>query len=409
MPVARSRAMLSGMATVRAGKRAAGDRLGTRAFLLLTTAELAYFTAGGIAVYALPLFVTGTLSGEEAGAGIAFGVFAVTALLLRPFAGRLADSWGRRPLLIWGAVLCALSMVLTAHSGTLGAVVVLRLLLGVGEAAFLVAAIAAVADIAPPGRIGEAMSLNSLGLYLGLAFGPPLGQFLVDTSGFTVAWYVAGALAGTAALTAAAITETRGPRDHAASRPPLIHWPTMPLALGFLTSMIAIGGFLAFAALHAEEVGVANPSAPLVAYGCTVVVLRIAFAKVPDRFPPLPLGSAALAVIAVGLTVMALSGTPAAAVGGAALLGAGVAFSTPAFFAAIFANATPANRGAAAGTAAASLDLGVGGGPIVLGFVAQSFGIPWAFGAAAAVAAVGGGWTIWLARTQAPRARRFLV
>ena len=76
----------------------------------------------------------------------------------------------------------------------------------------------------------------------------------------------------------------------------------------------------------------------------------------------------------------------------------GVSFSTPAFFAAIFATAEPAERGAASGVASASLDLGIGGGSIALGLMAESLGIPWAFGIAAAIALAGGVWTISLAR-----------
>ena len=60
----------------------------------------------------------------------------------------------------------------------------LRLVLGVAEAAFFVASFAALADLAPPDRIGEALSYNSLGLYLGLALGPPLGEVVVRTAGF---------------------------------------------------------------------------------------------------------------------------------------------------------------------------------------------------------------------------------
>ncbi len=51
----------------------AGDRLLTRSFVLLTVAELAYFTADGIAIYTLPLFVTGPVGSDMAGAGISFG------------------------------------------------------------------------------------------------------------------------------------------------------------------------------------------------------------------------------------------------------------------------------------------------------------------------------------------------
>ena len=48
-------------------------------------------------------------------------------------------------------------------------------MLGVGEAAFFVAGFAFLADLAPPERMGEALSYNSLGLYLGIALGPAAG------------------------------------------------------------------------------------------------------------------------------------------------------------------------------------------------------------------------------------------
>ena len=67
---------------------------------------------------------------------------------MRPFAGRVADTRGRRPLLIGGALLCALGMLGTAYADSLVTVVLLRLLLG-AEAAFFVASLAALADLAP--------------------------------------------------------------------------------------------------------------------------------------------------------------------------------------------------------------------------------------------------------------------
>ena len=83
---------------------------------------------------------------------------------------------------------------------------------------------------------------------------------------------------------------------------------------------------------------------------------------------------------------------------GVTVMAVGVTFSTPAFFAAIFSTATPSQRGAASGTASAAIDLGLGLGPIALGFLAGPFGIPWAFAAAAAIAFAGGVWTLMLSR-----------
>ena len=373
------------------------ERLLTRPFVLLGVADLAYFTSVGVAIYALPLYTTGPIGSDEAGAGLAFGAFGITALIFRPFAGRLSDLRGRLPLMLFGALLAGLGMLLLPLTESLAAVVAIRLLQGIAEAAFFVAGFALLADIAPPSRMGEALSYNSLGLYIGLGLGPPLSEFLLEQWGYDAAWFGATALAALAALLTLAIVEPDREADsdgHGA----LIHRPGIPISIGFFTSLAAMGGFLAFASLHAAEIGMSNTSLAMVVYGSIIVTCRIVFARVPDRLPSLPLAAASLVAIGVGLFIVAIWQAPAGLLTGVVVFAVGVTFSTPAFFSAIFATATPSERGAAAGTASAFIDLALGFGPIALGLVASAHGIPWAMGAGAGVALAGAIWTASLAR-----------
>jgi predicted MFS family arabinose efflux permease len=378
------------------GAESTPERLLTPAFIRLTLADVAYFTSIGVAIYTLPLWVTGPVGSDKSGAGLAFGAFAVSALILRPVAGRLADTRGRRPLLVGGALISAVGMLGTAYAESLGLVVVMRLLLGVAEAAFFVASIAALADLAPPNRMGEATSYNSLGLYLGLAFGPPLAELLVRTGGFRAAWYGAATLSVIAALVAAGIRDLRKGAPATAGRMRVIHWKAVPAALGFFASVVAMGALFAFGSLQADAVGLMPVSTPLFVYGIVVVTGRLLLARVLDRFRPLLLGAVALVIIGGGLMIMALWTTPLGTVLGAAVFALGITLSTPAFFSAIFATARPDERGAASGTASVFLDLAMGGGPMLLGFAAQASGIPFAFGVAAAVALAGAGWILTL-------------
>lgn len=372
--------------------------LWTRAFVLLGLADLLYFTSIGVAILALPVYVTGPLGSDEAGAGLAFGAFGITALVCRPLAGRLSDRWGRRPLLVFGALLCATGMLLMPAAESLTLVVGLRLLQGVAEAAFFVASFALLADLAPPERMGEAFSYNSLGLYLGIALGPPIGEGLIAAGGLAWAWSGATVLAVLAAGLVLFLREPARPEDDGTGHGRLIHRAGIPASLGFFASLAAVSGFLTFAALHAERIGVSNPSLALFVYGLVVVFCRVAFARVPDRLPSLPLGAASLLAIAAGLVVIALWQQPAGLLVGVVVMAVGVTFSTPAFFAAIFATARPSERGAASGTASAFIDLGLGLGPIALGLVAREGGIPSAFAVGAAIALLGAGWTVLLAR-----------
>ena len=100
-------------------------------------------------------------------------------------------------------------------------------------------------------------------------------------------------------------------------------------------------------------------------------------------------GSSSPRPLRVGLLGAAWAPAAAGLLTGTALLAAGVAFITPALFAATFARLTATERGAAAGTATFFIDLGFGGGPLVLGFVAAASGSPAAFAVGAAIALAG--------------------
>jgi MFS family permease len=365
------------------------ERLFTPAFVALGLAELAYFTAAGMLIGATPFFVTGPLGGGEAAVGLAVGAFSVTALLLRPLSGRLSDRRGRRPLLVGGAALCALVVLGHLVVDEVWALVVLRLVLGGAEALFFVAAFAMLADLAPAGRTGEALSFNSLALYAGVALGPVLGQALLDAWGFDSVWLGAAALVALAAALALRLPETLE-REHDTPPAPLFHPAALVPGFALLTGVAGMAAYFAFASLRADEIGLERWSLVLFVIGAVVVACRIVFATLPDRHPPRPLAAASLVVCAAGLGLSAVLASVPGLLVGAGVLAVGVAFLTPSVFTAIFADVPAAERGAAAGTASVFIDLGLGGGPMALGLVAAAGGIPAAFLVAGALALLGG-------------------
>lgn len=369
-------------------------RLFTPAFIALSLAELAYFTAAGLTIPVTPLFAHGPLGADPAGVGLAVGAFSLTALILRPYAGRMADRLGRRPPLIGGALACAIFLALHVFVDNLVVLIGLRLLLGVAEAFFFVAGIAALADLAPPGRAGEALSFNSLSLYLGIALGPLLGHWLLDAGGFALAWVGGAGLALVAAALAWRLPETArlDARSSRSDRHAFLHRAALAPSLVLFTAIVGMGGFFAFVAIYAtDHLGLDGTGGVLLLFGAIVVVTRIVFAKLPDRVPPFQLGTVALGLCAAGLAIAGAVTNVAGLLIGASLLALGVAFTTPAVFAAIFARVPALERGAASGTASLFIDLGFGGGPMLLGIVAGSAGIPAAFLVAAIVAAIGAG------------------
>lgn len=365
-------------------------RLLTPAFIALTLSDLAYFTAAGVLLVATPLFVAGPLGGGEAAVGLAMGSFSISTLILRPWAGRWSDRRGRRLLIVGGAA--AFAVVALGHLLVDGlvALVVLRVLLGAAEAVYFVAGFAALADLAPPDRAGEALSLNSLALYIGIGAGPLLGQALLRWGSFDTAWVGAVLLATVATLLALRIPETRATAEEEPGPTPWVHPAAVVPGLALFSGVAAMSGFLAFAVLHARAIGIERWSVVLLAFGGTVVLCRLLFAKLPDRAGPSRLAASALAVSAVGLVLVGLADTPTFLVAGTFVTAAGVAFVTPAIFAAVFAAVPASERGSAAATTSVFIDLGLGTGPMLLGFVAAASTVATSFLWVAALPVLGG-------------------
>lgn len=385
----------------------AAPRLLTPAFVALTLAELAYFTAVGMMYSAVPLFVRGPLRGDELASGIAVGAFFVTALILRPFAGRLSDRVGRRPLLLGGAL--AFAAIVLAHTIAEGLVVlvVLRLLLGVAEAFFFVAGVAALADLAPPGREGQALSINSLALYLGIAFGPLVGELLIDTGGFGLAWLGAAGFGLLTAALVARLPETRPPDEAGRpSRPSaLFHRAAVGPGIALFAGVAAMSGFLSIAAPYGRDIGLEGARLVLLLYGTIVVLTRIVFSSLPDRVPPMRLVAVALLTTGAGLAVAGVVDDVPGIFAGAAVAAVGVAFLTPAIFAFIFGRVRPSERGSATGTASLFIDLGLGGGPILVGLVASAAGYPVGLVVMGMVAGAGAAWAASVAGSRGGRRR----
>jgi MFS family permease len=386
--VIRSLSIRRGTSRAEARPRARPTLL-TPTFLTVAIAELAYFTADGVVLPALPLYVEGPLRAGNVAVGLVVGAFSVTAFFLRPVAGRLADRHGRRVLMVAGASLFALSVAGYLVVSSVPALIAMRLLTGIGEALFFVAALAANVDLAPPERRGEAFSFASLALYIGIGAGPFIGEFLIDRWGFGAAWLGAIGLAGAAVALALRLPAMKPSADAASPAPNrLVHRAGLLPGFVMLAALLGMAGFLAFVPLYARDVGMGGASLVLGLFAGIVVVIRSVGARIPDRLGAGRATRLSLVLSAVGLVVMGLWGTPMGLVAGTAILGLGVALFTPALFSLAVEGVAPNERGAVMGTTSAFLDLAFGAGPATLGFVAAAVGRPGTFlvGALAAVA-----------------------
>jgi MFS family permease len=371
-------------------------RLMTPAFLALSAATLAFFVSGAVFLPVVPRFTVGPLGGDDFAVGLVLGAFALSSLLMRPFAGRLADRRGRRIILIAGAVITVGASFGHLAAGSIPLLIVMRLLLGVGEALFFVAALAAATDLAPDHRRGEAISLISLSLYLGLAIGPIIGETLLALSGFTAAWLAAGviALASVALSWLAPETLPSAQRATASTGGRLLHRRGLEPGLLLLCGVWGMGPFFAFLPLLADELALGGAGTFFSVFALIVVGLRIAGARLPDRVGAARLSGTALVISATGMALAGLAPTFVGLLVATVVFAVGVAFTFPAIMAMAVIGVPADQRGAVVGTAGLFVDAAFGLSPAVLGLLAQSAGYPSTFLVSAVIAAIGAAWLL---------------
>jgi MFS family permease len=280
---------------------------------------------------------------------------------------------------------------------TLPMLIGMRLVLGAGEALVFVAALAAISDLAPDERRGEAISFFSLSLYLGLAIGPLIAEVLLGRDRFWAVWIGAALLAGLASGVALRVPETRVGADLSPTPPPTargglwryVHPAGILPGLVLLTSTVGMGGFFAFVPLYARDLGLDGSGFVFLLFAGIVVAFRSLAPWIPDRLGPWRAASVALSFETVGLALIALWAQPVGLFVGSAVFAFGVSFAFPALSAMAVAAVPRAERGAVLGTFSSALDLAFGVGPVALGAVATLFGFAGAFLAAGAIASGG--------------------
>ncbi len=140
------------------------------------------FTGIAAAIGATPVEMQQTLS------AYLFG-FAIMNL----FHGALSDSFGRRPVVLWGLAVFTLASVGCAMSQHIGALVFFRAVQGMSAGAGIVISRAVIRDMFPPADAQRVMSQVTIYFGAAPAVAPIVGGFLfVHTGWHAIFWFLVG-------------------------------------------------------------------------------------------------------------------------------------------------------------------------------------------------------------------------
>jgi MFS family permease len=341
--------------------------------------------AVGCVLPVLPRYVRGPLHEGDLAVGVVIGCYAITGLLLRPVAGRLADRRGRKPTVLVGALLVALSGLLYLPSLGIAGLIGARLVLGAGEGSLYTAGSAWIVDLAPLARRGRVLGLYGLAVWGGLSVGPLAGELLLEAGGYRAVWIFAAAMPLLGALIALRVPDPFQPLAHSEPHPLIAPEAVRP---GIAVALASIGyaAVAAFIVLHLEARGVGHGATVFAAFAAMIVITRLIAGDLPDR-----VGAAAVAIgatlgEAAGLLVIAFAHSlPVALLGGMAM-GAAFSLLNPSLMLIAVNRVSESARGAAMGTFTAFFDAGVGFGAPLAGLAAALTDYEGAFVLAAAIA-----------------------
>ncbi|WP_067841005.1 MFS transporter [Amphibacillus sediminis] len=352
------------------------EKIWTKDFALVCLANFFIFLGFQMTLPTIPLLVK-SLGGTDQVIGMITGIFTLSSLLLRPYAGHALESKGRQFIYMTGLAIFVVSVGLYAIIPTIGLLFLVRMVQGVGWGFSTTATGTIATDLIPPSRRGEGMGYFGLSGNLALAFGPTLGLTLAGLLSFTQLFLIIATLGIVSFLLATQIGYKKVeaiPNKSITLKLDIFEKSSLkPSTLLFFIT-VSFGGIASFLPLYTTQKGITGIELYFLCYALALLISRTFAGRLYDLkgHRAIFLPGSCLIVLAM-LLLSWLPNSGALLIAGA-LYGFGFGSIQPALQAWAI-NEAPANRrGMANATFYGFFDLGIGLGAMIFGMVAGLLG-----------------------------------
>jgi MFS family permease len=367
----------------------------TTQFWLLCCSTLLFFASFNMVIPVLPAYLTQLGGGQYKGLIIA--LFTVTALLSRPFSGKLADKIGRVPVIMVGAVVCIVCSALYPLMSSFTALLWLRLLHGFSTGFTPTGETAYIADIIPPERRGEGMGIIGTANTVGMAGGMALGGLLGHAYGFNVVFYTSASLAFLSIVILFNTKETLKTKQKLQlshfrlKRSDLFEPRVIAPCIVMLLAAYAYGSVVTLIPDYSLVFNVKNTGILLTYFTMASLAVRLIGGKASDKFGRKSVLYVSVTAIAVAMFLLASAETRLQAILGVILYGFAQGATSPTLLAWATDLSDPAFKGKGVASLYISMELGIGLGAFFSGLLYgnRDGNFPLTFFVAAGLAIVG--------------------
>lgn len=366
-------------------------------FVLFVTGLL-FWASIAILLPTLPAYLN-TIGISQQELGVIIGAFAIGLLFSRPIVGRLADTRGRKTVLIIGTAVAAVAPIgyLTVTSVPL--LLPIRAFHGISIAAFTTAYSALVVDLAPPKQRGEIIGLMSLTNPLGVAIGPAIGGYL-QVQGMYDTIFFLSILGGAIACLSASRLQQPPKKLVEPTAPPVAKVPDTSIrqilanpALSIPALVLVLIGF-PFGAIHtfiplyiqSTQIDF-NPGLFYTIAAISSFCARSFIGSGSDRYGRGIFIAISLCCYTVGIACLATAKSEMSFIAGAMFEGLGSGALIPMIVALVADRSLPQHRGRVLSTCTGGLDLGIAIAAPIFGMIVPTVGYPGVFAIGTGMAA----------------------
>ncbi len=349
------------------------EPLWTRDFILISIANLFITLGFQMLLPVLPVF-SAELGGSDSWAGLVVGIFTISAVLMRPVAGRLLDKQGRRGVYILGLIVFLICVVAYNWTSTILVLLILRFIHGFGWGASSTASSTVASDIVPKSRLGEGMGYFGLTSTLAMAIAPALGLEVLSGHGFNAVFYISAGVVLISIFIALPIKYHKPDESSKSGKTGIFEKSAILPAVVIFFITMTYGAIVSFIALYAGQKQIGNIGLFFTVYAIALLVSRPYFGRLTDRKGPSFAVLPGIICVILSMSFIYFANSLMTFLIAGLIYGIGFGAIQPALQAMSVRKVDNTRRGAANATFFLGFDLGIGAGAILWGIIAENFG-----------------------------------
>lgn len=307
--------------------------------------------------------------------GLIISLFTITAMISRPFSGKLADTVGRVPVMMVGSLVCFVCSLMYPLFTSVMGFLLLRLIHGfstgfkpTGQAAYL-------SDIIPAERRGEAMGLLGTASSIGMAGGPAVGGLLSNQFGLDVMFYCSSAFALLSAVILAGIKETVKEKQPfstnllTVNRADLFEPRVIAPSIVMLLLVYSYGSVFTLIPDFGEHVGIQNKGLLFTYMTMASLMVRLIGGKASDAWGRKPVLRVCSLLILISMLVIAFAESRLQLILGVSFYGFAQGASSPTLLAWATDLSDPKSKGKGVASVYIFMEFGIGVGAFASGLI----------------------------------------